>query len=450
MPYEGEFAQHRSIRRIATSDRVRDLLGEFRVSRLDTLQSDETAWIRKESLGLEDSPIEWILAVDGSHLEVRVENGYPQAEASYVTVASVLLNLEAMRALDGDRPADPVAFRKVEQAHSLDCALPSCNVVRQGHDSAKESLRQALFDVVCGYVSIEGAETLQDTYEVLLAYKPHHQQQRCPLDGCDRELPNVGAGVGSCACELQQPIYSTDALRIHEGMSLEGTNGAMFAEIMQILERVSVVHFLRVFEQQGWLSILDRLAIVLDGPLAVFGHPAWLSHAIETELERINAKIYEKCGHDLLMIGVEKSGAFVQHFEDLDRRRDGGWGRIENGAALLLDDQYIKSHIVFSDSSKPFGQDTYFGRKLFYKTTSGARVVASLPVLDDHHRDTTTALPSQYPELSSALSVLDQLVSSRYQNAVTPLVAAHAEAAIPLNLGSRVLEQVARDLVRKG
>jgi len=54
-----------------------------------------------------------------------------------------------------------------------------------------------------------------------------------------------------------------------------------------------------------------------------------------------------------------------------------------------------------------------------------------------------------YPvsRLADAMSLLDKLVSARYRNALTPLISAHAEAAIPMNLGKRVLEKLARQLM---
>jgi hypothetical protein len=42
--------------------------------------------------------------------------------------------------------------------------------------------------------------------------------------------------------------------------------------------------------------------------------------------------------------------------------------------------------------------------------------------------------------------LLDELISSRYPNSLQPIVAAHAEASIPFNLGKKVLERLARDL----
>jgi hypothetical protein len=44
-------------------------------------------------------------------------------------------------------------------------------------------------------------------------------------------------------------------------------------------------------------------------------------------------------------------------------------------------------------------------------------------------------------------ALLDKLVSSRFPNALAPIVSAHAHAAIPLNLGAKVLEQLTKALM---
>ena len=116
---------------------------------------------------------------------------------------------------------------------------------------------------------------------------------------------------------------------------------------------------------------------------------------------------------------------------------------------LLPTDQYIKERIIFSTSTKRYGADTYFGRKLFYKTASGARIVANLPFLTDAQDTLSTDDISLYPNFGKVCSLLDKLVSSRFPNSVSPIISAHAHAAIPLELGAKVLQQLARALMRK-
>lgn len=449
MPYEGEFATYRPLHRIAESERVQKLLRLSRVRNRGDTRASITPALAPPPGGLPGL----VIAIDGSNAEVDVQTGYPGAKIGYCTVASVLVDLELLDTLDEHRPVDPIRFRTVEQAATIDAALPGSNVVTRTLDSARESFRQTLHEVLSDAVVDEQDRTpLLTTYEEMLAWKPTGQfgGQACPYEldlGCQRRL-DVGPGIASCACPLSRPIFSTDALRIHEAFRDQGTNGEALGEVMQVWERLFLLHLLRCFERRALLGRIDRVAFVLDGPLAVFGHPAWLSAAISSELKRINVRVRQETGRDLLLIGVEKTGTFVSHFDDLDQRDEAGKTLFDPRTVFMPDDQYIKSNIVFSTSPKRYGLDTYFGRKVFYKTLSGARLVIDVPFLNDEQDSLASSDFAPYSELGTLCSLLDRLVSSRYPNALTSLVSANAQAAIPLNLGGKVLEQLARALMR--
>jgi len=207
-----------------------------------------------------------------------------------------------------------------------------------------------------------------------------------------------------------------------------------------------LIHILRAFEKIKWLPTLRHLAFMLDGPLAVFSTSSWLTKSIIDELRRLN-ELARKINHqDILILGIEKSGTFVNHFEDIDTTKEGIADKFQNQSALLLDDKYIKKNIILSESEKPYGQDTYFGRKFFYKTSLGYRIVPSIAFFSEYQQELKTASPNQFSRLADIMNLLDQVVSSQYKNSVSPLISAHAEAAIPLNLGRSLFEEMAREL----
>ncbi len=183
--------------------------------------------------------------------------------------------------------------------------------------------------------------------------------------------------MSSCGCERKYPVYSTDALRIHERFHDTSTNGEAFGEVVQVWERVLLIHLLRWFERRKVLDRISKVAFIVDGPLAMFGHPAWLSPLIKAELKRLNAIVRGSTGTDLLILGIEKTGAFVTHFEEIDRTVTGE-AFFPKGSYALLTDKYIKERIIFSASDKPYGQDTYFGRKFFYNRTAMAFILIHL------------------------------------------------------------------------
>lgn len=445
MPYEGEFAGYRSLRRIVETERVRQLLGRARTLDPTSL----AAGVQPQPAPEQTSALpDFVVVVDGSAAEEPVRTGYPGASIGYCTVASVLINLKEMERLDAQRPVDPQLFRRAEDTATIDAALPGANVVVRTHTSARDSFRETLYEVFQDVVVDEDDRTpLLDTYEHLLSLKPTTRPQACPYEGegCDRHF-NPPSGLSSCPCELRRPVYSTDALRIHERFHEGGSNGEAFGEVMQVWERVMLVHLLRCFERKGWLHQLHRLLFMVDGPLAVFGHPAWISAAMSRELKRINARVRETAGSDLLVLGIEKSGLFAEHFAQLDVTNEGEQ-RFPPRTFLLPTDRYIKERVIFSTSAKRYGEDTYFGRKLLYKTLSGARIVADIAFLTDAQDTLDSDDTAVYPQFAAYCSLLDKLVSSRYPNALAPIVAAHAQAAIPLHLGAKVLQQLARALM---
>lgn len=463
MPYQGEFAGYSPVKRLVESKRVRELLGKYTlVAPPQTVSADSDflscTVVTLTELSRRNGWLpDYILSIDGSNDEVEVDNGYPKASVGYLTTVAVLLKLKEMQRLDASRPVDPKAFRETRTTDPVDTVLPGCNVTYEGEVDARSSLRRGVIELFANQQAFDTGEMLLDTYHELLKSKPvDNKKQNCPY-GEDCGFPDGidayqrGVGTYECPCQLKRPFHSTDALRFHERFNLMGENGAIYTEIMQVVERLWLIHVLRGMEARGYLNALSRLAVIVDGPLAIFGQPSWLSRAIAIELARLNEELRKTTGIDLLIVGVEKDGFFVEHFRKLCEAADkGAIPSIKPQTAFLLTDEYIKKQIIFSEGPKIYGEANYFGRKVLYRTKSGARIVATLPFFTPEQRDITTAKIEQFPRLADALNVFDALVSSRYPNALVPISLAHSEAAIPLRHGGRVLETLAREIIKSG
>jgi hypothetical protein len=452
MGFEGEFASYEPLRRILDNEKIELLQKRMRVQ-----QNNEFSELINESLvyknALELSPIQpdLILAIDGGHLEGHPAKGFPGAEYGYVTIASVLIDLKLMRQLEKENFIDPKKFRETEKASTQESVFPGHNIILDTEKNAKASLRRAIFEDLKTNRPFSDGETMLDTFEYLLKIKlenyPDSRKPSSPIDEIDEDMTY---GFGEYICpHTGETLFSTDALRLHELMNPNGNNGELFGQIMLTLEKLWLIHVLRAFEKKGWLATLRRVAFVVDGPLAIYSTSAWIIKAIETELYRINNLQKQINGEDLLIIGIEKSGTFFNHFLDIDTSREGIVDIFPKQSALLLTDDYIKENIIFSESPKLYGQATYFGRKFFYKTASGQKIVPVVAWFNDYQKNIRTANPDQFTRLGDVMNLLDKLVSSRYPNSISPLVSAHAEASIPLKLGNRIFEDIAREIREK-
>lgn len=467
MPFEGEFASYEPLRRLLTDERLKDIKERLAV-RNNGNEDDLTKLniVNKLDLNISDWQPNYVIGIDGSFHAVPVQNGFPGAEVGYVTVASVLLMLDRIRALEDKEFISPKEFRETEKASTFDSTFAGSNVVIDNEIDAKSSMRKLLYEQLLQRIEFSEGETLLDTYEALLKIKRKkdgdNHPPKCP---CDMQCDFV-YGYGEYDCSNQgctKKLFSTDALRLHELHNDAGTCGEMYGQIMSTLERLWLVHLLRAFERKNWLPVLNQIAFMIDGPLAVFSTSSWLTKSISDELQRINELQKKINGNDLLIFGVEKTGKFVNHFDALDNwsenktdNDDSGisLNDIKNGkkekfprqSALLLDDNYIKKNIIFSQSEKIYGKDTYFGRKFFYKTKTGYKVVISVATFNETQQNLVTAEVNQFPRLADTMNLLDNMTSNRYPNSVSPLIAAHSEAAIPLHLGKKLFDEIAREI----
>jgi NurA domain len=467
MPFQDsngfELASYKPLQRILDSEKVNNLESRLKIRKLTQEELyDVHELTRKDKLDTSLWQPSMVVAIDGSYQAVPVKNGFPNAEYGYVTVASVLILLDKIRLLEKQEFIDPVEFRKTEIAGTTESLYAGTNMLIDNEESAKASMRKMLFEEFLNEAPFydknePNKETLLETYEHLLKIKikktGETKTPECPHEDCGFKDPDNRLSYGfrqyTCKCAKQKTLYSTDALRLHELHNPAGSCGEMYGQIMFTLERLWLINILRAFEKLKMLHSIKQTAFILDGSLAVYSTSSWLTKSIQDELVRINNVQKKITGQDMIILGIEKSGTFVNHFEMLDSDEEGVVGKFPKQAAFLLTDEYIKKNIILSESTKPYGQDTYFGRKFLYKTKNGYRVVCNLATFTDYQKETKTAYPNQFPRLADIMTLLDQIVSSRFQNSVSPLISAHGEAAIPLNLGKRVFQEIAREIKKR-
>jgi hypothetical protein len=389
-----------------------------------------------------------VIAIDGSNITHKVKNGFPGAEAGLIVISVVRIDLSKLASAPPGAIPRPQLFRDMERARTVEAVLPGANVVRKHVrlDTPVRYFRSEIFHTLSnGHVSA-GHESLLDTLRALTVGRKH--PILCPNERCNSRL-ELRQGTFECNV-CGELLYETDALRLDERFSEVGSNGEVHGEFRHLLEVLVLLNMLRYFADQDHeerVHYLQDAAFVLDGPLAMFGHTAWLTPYIREELQRISTFVKSHTGEHLALLGFEKSGKFCDHFEQIDWSDERGpRGLYEPGTAILPDRLYINRNIVYRpDDKKAHGADTYFGRKVLYKTSSGRHAVINTSMVTKQSEDFDRVDLLSYPRLADILDVMDHLSTYLYNDGFMPLVRAHAHAAIPLQKGCDILTSLFDD-----
>ena len=394
------------------------------------------------------SSIARVIAIDGSNITHRVANGYPGAEAALLNLAAVVIKLEALRDIPRDYIPSPSEMREMEQCRTLSAVLPGRNIIRKDvpNDSPKRFFRHTVQQEFGARLDPDH-ESLLETFKAITRGRGDDASITCPIDDCPLEGANKQlkpAKSTMCNCPKREHLYETDALRAHERFEENGSSEQAFTAVRECIEHLTLINILRYFERTDSLGVFRDTAFIMDGPLALFGMSAWLKVYIEREISRLHEKALQQGGAGLLVMGVEKSGQFINHLIELDwLTGEGPNQRLENSTALAPNLNYIHEHIVLRPfDAKPYGDATYYGRKILYKNKTGQHSVVMTPIVNDQGRDYHCTTEEAYPRIGEALNIMDELSTYLYQDGFAPLVRANAHAAIPLRAGARILQSL--------
>jgi hypothetical protein len=235
---------------------------------------------------------------------------------------------------------------------------------------------------------------------------------------------------GACG----RTVYFTDGLRLYERIDDDQGAGGIMAYLLSALEQLVIVHIIRTLLRFK-PAVLREILLIKDGPLAFFGNVAPLRKPMGELMSWLADKDQ---GRPLIcLIGLEKSGAFVEHATLIEPS-------LKNDHYLVLDNTYIYKNIVPGDpNGQPFGQNTYYGAKVIYKSTQGNVFVATIP----------TAGFKKAPKLADlfnapeVLRVTGDLRCSMYDNALLPVVLANRLVSLADVPSSEILKRFVKGAV---
>ena len=446
MPYEDERAGLAAIRAIAESGIVDD----FR-DQMQDRHSGEPLPLPPFMSCPQGTSRTHILAIDGSNIYEQIPGALPCTEAGLVSLGIVLIDLQklgSLQRLPESRAVNPRLLRDTEKGQTLGMMLPGQNAEKKDGTSPRTWFRQTLNSEL--EKAHFGGETLADTLHHLLHLGARPTINYCPnqQDGCEADhLPLPAPGEqGNCHL-CGEVLLPSDGLRIHEQFIENASPIECHNRVQDTLELLALVNSLRYLAQsEKGLTAISHTAFVMDGQLAALGTIAVLGLAIRKELHAIQKTLQERRpGANLLVMSGVKSGPFVEHAAELDRAPAPN-KRIPPAHMWLPNNAYIRANIIArsSQSNKPWGEYTHFGRPVVLKTDAGQRLVFNIaqpeldPTPDDEHPITSAPPPQVLADAIATASPLglgtDQFLALRR---------AHSQAAIPLRAGTDLIKSLA-------
>lgn len=395
MPYPHERATVMPATLLRASAHVHTLRTHFVVPHTPALPIPAMQ-IRRSDLPASTWVPDRVIALDGSAVEVALDDRHPSGRIAYLTVALVTTDEARLRQLDQHRPSDPQSYRAATTVHRLQTVLPF-RWVHCPPLTTYETFRRTLTETLAAHYAHPTSD--ESALDTLLALARHR--------------------VRPVALALD---YPTDMLGIHQRMTPWGGQWRVITEALRVCEVLWLMHHMRWWERRGDLAQWQRTMVVVDGPLAIFGTAGWLSRAMRREL----ARLMRHPAWTLGLMGIEKTGMLVEYAQHLDESQSFA----PQTAILLTHADLRRVRGQLRDDRQPYGHQHYFGRKLIYKTATSQLVVVNIPALTVAERDERTAYPWQYPHLAAVLDYLDATTTTIYDNGVSSLVQAHRASAL--------------------
>ena len=379
---------------------------------------------------LKSSQIKNVIAFDGGYSDVIVRKEFPSSKISFFQFGALVFTIEDLERLENKPFIAPEDMAKLKDLERQKLVVPVKNISFSSEKTLTHSIRRTINDFMCDEnVGLSEAlkwiifEEYNDPIESwTLASCPHCEGTKISL----RRSEMKNDFTFSCS-ECTGTLYLIDVLRLHEAIDDELGAGGILGYLSSALEQILVVYILKSLLRIAPDTICETL-LIKNGPLAFFGQTANL----HKPMRKLCAWLEDK--HDLALVGLEKSGPFVEHADEIS-------GKMKNGQVLLLDNEYIYKYITpgKADPDKPYGSTSYYSSKVIYKTDYGSMYVISLPTKScllqvskgDFHR------------FDEVLTNVQKLKCDMYDSSLIPVALANKLVSLSNHPSTQILHKFA-------
>ena len=387
-----------------------------------------------------DNPIKHILAVDGGYTILEMKRNFPSSQFAFFQFGAVLFRVDDLERLSRKPYIFPEDMQTLHNLQRFKLSVPIKNIVLNTESSLRNSVREAIY----GFFMTKREQT---SFMETLKWFIFEEYRDAPLDSYSlASNPNLGAGSGKFVLNRSSlnsdytfdsadgKVYLTDVFRLHEVIDEEHGAAGMLGYLTRLIEQLILVHFVR-YILKNQRRLLQEFLFIADGPLSFSGQTA-----------NMNVPMRNLCNHikkteNLFFVGLEKSGPFVEHAQEISSPPTGN-PILKAGKYILLSNRYIYKYIVPGNPSRmQYGSTSYYSGKVIFHSQDGRIYVLSVPTPD---KDTILDPKKQdYVNLDAIMVNVQKLKCNMYDDSIVPVALANKLVSLANHPSKVLLEKFA-------
>ncbi len=387
------------------------------------------------------NPIEHILAIDGSYTTVPVKKTFPSSLITFFQFGELVLNTKDLDEISEMSFISRESMSKLKELERSKLVLPTKNVSYKTSMTLTDSVRKSVYEF---FKNKNDGTNLLETLHWLL-----FEIYDIPLEFCDplARCPNCNQPdvtfykddfnsefISKSCKECNEEIYITDIFRLHEAVDNELGAGGILGYLTNLIEQMNIIHTIKNIKSLK-SELLHQFLFIKDGPLAFFGQTANMHKPFRRLCN------YLLKNNNLYMAGLEKSGAFVEHADEIKTL-------LKPGEVLLLNNKHIYTYILPNDpdTPNPYAGTSYYSSKIIFKSKDERMYVITIPV--ENKDIVLNPQKSDFQNLDVILWNIEKLRCDMYDNAIVPVALANKLISLSNHPSSILLEKFAKTYVQ--
>lgn len=403
----------------------------------------------------EHKSIDFYIAVDGENTTLPVNDGFPSSLLTFFQFGSLAIEGSDLDDLEKKPFVSPEDIKKLKEIRREKFVLPTKNIALQNGVDFKTVVRTAIQNFFRNehVDEDERKENAEDGsmlatvfWFIFEMYNPDSTKHHYVLSRCPHcQTPNIELWKD----RMQKPSYSwecthlkckkeifiTDVFRLFEKVDEETGAEGIIVYLRNVIETFLIIHIIKKLLkiEDG---LINRFLIVKDGPLSFGGETANMHKPMQAMINFLNKT------HCINLVGVESSGPFVEHANQIK-------DKIKPGRAFLLNNKHIYSNILVGDPKvQEYGATSYYGGKMIYKSFDERLYVLTMPVANHvtyYHQPEIT----DFKNLQEVLFSVAKLRCDIYENALIPIAVINKLISLSTQSGAKILEKFAKKSLKK-